>query len=418
MDNKLEQKLCFNIENIKQCGVFTDSNVVGKNVGEMMQALENVRVVDFSQWLPGQYCGMVLADFGAEVIKVEAPQGDPNRAFTPHLAPDMSSWNLALNRNKKGITVNLKIPEGREILQKLLTRADVFLEGFRPGYLAKIGLDYESIRAINPRLIYCSVTGFGQKGKYKDQPAHDLNIMGLSGMEQGIGTDHLAVNEAQISALAGSLNAVAAISMALFCREKSGKGQQIDISLFNSAVGMQIVSIASLLGCRITGDTPFGRRAHYYDVYQTKDGRYLSVGTIEPKFWKRFCEAADLPELKDRQYDFEYEREITEQVRSKVAGKTREEWLQLLENGQFCVTPVYSVEEALETDLMKASGMLETREEDLGPVTYVKSAVTLSESPGRIRFRAPYRGEHNQEILRELGYSAEEMEILKQKGAI
>lgn len=418
MDNKLEQKLCFNIENIKQCGVFTDSNVVGKDVGEMMQALENVKVVDFSQWLPGQYCGMVLADFGAEVIKVEAPQGDPNRAFAPHLAPDMSSWNLALNRNKKGITVNLKTPEGREILQKLLARADVFLEGFRPGYLAKIGLDYESIRAINPRLIYCSITGFGQKGKYKDQPAHDLNIMGLSGMELGIGTDHLAVNEAQISALAGSLNAVAAISMALFCREKSGKGQQIDISLFNSAVGMQIVSIASLLGCRITGDTPFGRRAHYYDVYQTKDRHYLSVGTIEPKFWQHFCEVAGLPELKDRQYDFEYEREITEQVRSKVAGKTREEWLQLLENGKFCVTPVYSVAEALETDLMKASGMLETREEDLGPVTYVKSAITLSESPGRIRFRAPYRGGHNQEILRELGYSADEMETLKQKGAI
>lgn len=384
----------------------------------MGQALEGVKVVDFSKWLPGQYCGMVLADFGAEVFKVEPPQGDPNRAFTPQRVPSMSSWNLALNRNKKGITVNLKTPEGIEVLQRLLRQADVFLEGFRPGYLAARGLDYETLRTTNPRLIYCSITGFGQKGKYRCQPAHDLNIMGLSGMERGIGNDDIAISEAQISALSGSLNALTAISMALFCRERTGQGQHIDISLYNSAIGMQIVTIANLLDCKITGDTPFGRRAHYYDVYPTKDGQYLSIGTIEPKFWRQFCETAGLPELKDRQYDFAHEKEITDIVRDKIAKKTRAEWLQLFDNGRVCVTPVYNTAEVLETEMLKASGMLETRNEDIGPVTYVTTAIALSGSPGRIRFRAPYVGEHNQEVLHTLGYNDTEIVNLKKRNAI
>ena len=156
-------------------------------------ALQGIKVVDFSQWLPGQYCGMVLADYGADVIKVEGVTGDPNRNFAPRLAPGMSSWNLALNRNKRGITVNLKTEEGKEILKRLLKEADVFLEGFRPGYLQSKGLGYEDVKQVNPRLIYCSITGFGQDSKYKQQPAHDLNIIGLSGMcshQRGTGFGH------------------------------------------------------------------------------------------------------------------------------------------------------------------------------------------------------------------------------------
>ncbi len=384
----------------------------------MEAALRGIRVIDFSQWLPGQYCGMVLADFGADVIKVEGVKGDPNRNFAPQLAPGMSSWNLALNRNKRGITVNLKTEEGKEILKKLLNKADVFLEGFRPGYLQSKGLGYEEVSKINPRLVYCSITGFGQESEFKQQPAHDLNIIGLSGMNFLNDSGNVAISEVQVSAIGGSLNAVAAISMALLARERTGKGQRIDVSLYNTALSMQIVSLASILGCRVTGDTPFGRRAHYYDVYKTKDGKYLSVGTIEPKFWQKFCDMIGLPELKERQYDFAHEEEIAQMISKKLQTKTRDEWVALAENGTFCVTPVYSPDEALENDMTKASGMLKTRQEDIGRIAYLNSAFTMSETPGNIRFRGPYAGEHNCEVLSELGYTDEDIAGFKANGII
>ena len=389
-----------------------------KKVFNMEAALQGIRVIDFSQWLPGQYCGMVLADFGADVIKVEGVKGDPNRNFAPQLAPGMSSWNLALNRNKRGITVNLKTEEGKEILKKLLKKADVFLEGFRPGYLQSKGLGYEDVAKINPRLVYCSITGFGQESEFKQQPAHDLNIIGLSGMNFLNDSGNVAISEVQVSAIGGSLNAVAAISMALLARERTGKGQRIDVSLYNTALSMQIVSLASILGCRVTGDTPFGRRAHYYDVYKTKDGKYLSVGAIEPKFWQKFCDMVGLPELKNRQYDFAHEEEIAQMISDILQTKTRDEWVALAENGTFCVTPVYSPDEALENDMTKASGMLKTRQEDIGRITYLNSAFKMSETPGSIRFRGPYVGEHNREVLSELGYTDEEIAGFKASGII
>ena len=381
-------------------------------------ALQGVRVIDFSQWLPGQYCGMVLADFGADVIKVEGPTGDPNRNFAPQLAPAMSSWNLALNRNKKGITVNIRTGQGQEILKKLLQQADVFIEGFRPGYLQAKGLGYEDISELNPRLIYCSITGFGQESKYKQQPAHDLNIIGLSGMNFLNDTGNVAISEVQVSAIGGSLNAVTAISMALLAREKTGKGQYIDISLYNTALSMQIVSLASILGCRATGDTPFGRRAHYYDVYKTKDGKYISVGAIEPKFWQTFCDMVESPELKNRQYDFAHEDEIAQIISDKLKTKTRDEWVVLANNGAFCVTPVYDPEEVLENDISKESGMLETRTESIGPVTYLRSAIKTSGTPGSVRFRAPYMGENNEEVLQGLGYTEKQIAAFKEAGVI
>ena len=384
----------------------------------MDSALQGIKVIDFSQWLPGQYCGMILADFGADVIKVEGVKGDPNRSFAPQLASGMSSWNLALNRNKRGITVNLKTEEGKDILKKLMMQADVFLEGFRPGFLQSKGLGYEAMHALNPRLVYCSITGFGQEGKYAKQPAHDLNIIGLSGMNFLNDSGNVAISEVQVSAIGGSLNAVAAVSMALLARERTGKGQYIDISLYNTALSMQIVSLASILGCRVTGDTPFGRRAHYYDVYRTKDGKYISVGTIEPKFWQKFCDLTGLPELKDRQYDFAHEEEIARIISDKLKTKTRDEWVALAENGTFCVTPVYSPDEVLDHDITAASGMLETRPEDIGPVTYLNAAIKLSDTPRRVRFRAPYAGEHNREVLGALGYTDEEISMFKAKGII
>lgn len=385
-----------------------------------MQALEGIKIIDFSKWLPGQYCGMVLGDFGADVIKVEDVKGDVTRGFTPAKEPGMSYWHLMLNRNKRGITVNLKTPAGREVLLRLLKEADVFLEGFRPGYLKMLGLDYESVSKINPRLIYCSITGFGPEGKYKHMPSHDLNVIGLAGVAAPEDGTDISVPSVQVAALGGSLNAINGILMALYARERTGKGQLVNVDLYSSAINAEITAISSVIGCRETGMPSFGRTAsHYYSVYKTKDGRYLSVGTIEPKFWQKMCRLIDLPELESRQFDFANSAEIKKKLAAAFAGKTQAEWLELIGKDEFCVTPIRTLQEALDSSLTtEQSQMLVTKKEDFGNYTYVKSAAKLSDTPGTIRKRAPYLGEHTQEVLESAGYTKEEIAAMHEKGEI
>lgn len=385
-----------------------------------MQALEGIKIIDFSKWLPGQYCGMVLGDFGADVIKVEDVKGDVTRGFTPAKEPGMSYWHLMLNRNKRGITVNLKTPAGREVLLRLLKEADVFLEGFRPGYLKMLGLDYESVSKINPRLIYCSITGFGPEGKYKHMPSHDINVIGLAGVAAPEDGTDISVPSVQVAALGGSLNAISGILMALYARERTGKGQLVNVDLYSSAINAEITAISSVIGCRETGMPSFGRTAsHYYSVYKTKDGRYLSIGTIEPKFWQKMCRLIDLPELESRQFDFANSAEIKEKLAAAFAGKTQAEWLELIGKDEFCVTPIRTLQEALDSSLTtEQSQMLVTKKEDFGNYTYVKSAAKLSDTPGTIRTRAPYLGEHTQEVLESAGYTKEEIAAMHEKGEI
>ena len=385
-----------------------------------MQALERIKIIDFSKWLPGQYCGMVLGDFGADVIKVEDVKGDVTRGFTPAKEPGMSYWHLMLNRNKRGITVNLKTPAGREVLLRLLKEADVFLEGFRPGYLKMLGLDYESVSKINPRLIYCSITGFGPEGKYKHMPSHDLNVIGLAGVAAPEDGTDISVPSVQVAALGGSLNAISGILMALYARERTGKGQLVNVDLYSSAINAEITAISSVIGCRETGMPSFGRTAsHYYSVYKTKDCRYLSIGTIEPKFWQKMCRLIDLPELESRQFDFAHSAEIKEKLAAAFAGKTQAEWLELIGKDEFCVTPIRTLQEALDSSLTtEQSQMLVTKKEDFGNYTYVKSAAKLSDTPGTIRKRAPYLGEHTQEVLESAGYTKEEIAAMHEKGEI
>lgn len=385
-----------------------------------MQALEGIKIIDFSKWLPGQYCGMVLGDFGADVIKVEDVKGDVTRGFTPAKEPGMSYWHLMLNRNKRGITVNLKTPAGREVLLRLLKEADIFLEGFRPGYLKMLGLDYESVSKINPRLIYCSITGFGPEGKYKHMPSHDLNVIGLAGVVAPEDGTDISVPSVQVAALGGSLNAISGILMALYARERTGKGQLVNVDLYSSAINAEITAISSVIGCRETGMPSFGRTAsHYYSVYKTKDGRYLSIGTIEPKFWQKMCRLIDLPELESRQFDFANSAEIKEKLAAAFAGKTQAEWLELIGKDEFCVTPIRTLQEALDSSLTtEQSQMLVTKKEDFGNYTYVKSAAKLSDTPGTIRKRAPYLGEHTQKVLESAGYTKEEIAAMHEKGEI
>lgn len=380
-----------------------------------MQVLEGIKVIDFSKWLPGQYCGMLLGDYGAEVIKVEDMSGDSTRRFFPEKEDGMSYWHLMLNRNKRGIALDIRKEEGQEILRKLLSEADVFLEGFRPGYLARYGLDYESIRKVNPRIVYCSITGFGQNCH---KPAHDLNVIGLAGLNSLDDVGGACVSEVQVSAIGSSLNALSGICMALLSRERTGVGQYLDVNLYATALSLQVTGISSVWGCEETGDKPFGRTAHYYNIYKCKDGRFLTVGTIEPKFWQRFCDLIECPELEKRQFDFAHKEEIEARIKEKLLSKTQAEWLELIGGAEFCVTPVLNVQEALETELTAQENMLMTEECDLGTIRYVGAPVKFSDGECSIRRRAPRLGEHSVEVLQELGYSAEEIAEMQGKGAV
>lgn len=380
-----------------------------------MQVLEGIKVIDFSKWLPGQYCGMLLGDYGAEVIKVEDLSGDSTRRFFPEKEDGMSYWHLMLNRNKRGIALDIRKEEGQEILRKLLSEADVFLEGFRPGYLARYGLDYESIRKINPRIVYCSITGFGQNCH---KPAHDLNVIGLAGLNSLDDVGGACVSEVQVSAIGSSLNALSGICMALLSRERTGVGQYLDVNLYATALSLQVTGISSVWGCEETGDKPFGRTAHYYNIYKCKDGRFLTVGTIEPKFWQRFCDLIECPELEKRQFDFAHKEEIEARIKEKLLSKTQAEWLELIGGAEFCVTPVLNVQEALETELTAQENMLMTEECDLGTIRYIGAPVKFSDGECSIRRRAPRLGEHSVEVLQELGYSAEEIAEMQGKGAV
>ena len=380
-----------------------------------MNLLEGIKVVDFSKWLPGQYCGMLLGDYGADVIKIEDLAGDATRKFWPEKAPGMSYWHMMLNRNKRGVALNIKKDGGRQALTRLLAEADVFLEGFRPGYLARYGLDYETIHKINPRLVYCSITGFGQNCH---KPAHDLNVIGLAGLNSLDDVGGACVSEVQVSAIGSGLNALSGIAMALLARERTGQGQHLDVNLYATALSMQVTGISSLWGCQETGDTPFGRTAHYYNIYQTKDKRFLTVGTIEPKFWQRFCDLIECPELEKRQFDFAHEAELKKLVASKIAAKTQKEWLELIGAAEFCVTPVCALDEALRSQLTAQENMLQEQECDLGKLRYVSGPVKFSDAGAVISRRAPYLGEHTQEVLAALGYSDEAISALSAEGAI
>lgn len=384
-----------------------------------MKALEGLKVIDFSKWLPGQYCGMVLADFGADVIKLESLDGDGTRRFFPQKEPGMSYWHLALNRNKKDLALDIKTADGQDILHKLLRTADVFIEGFRPGYLAKYGLDYESMAKENPRLVYCSLTGFGQESKYCHKPAHDINVVGLAGMTYlDAETGGATVSDIQFSAMGGAMSGVNGILLSLLAREKTGKGQHVDIGLFNAAISEEITIIGSLWGSQEQGVKPFGRIGHYYNIYPTKDGRYLSAGTIEPKFWEKMCNLIGRPDLIGRHLDFEHTPEIIAILNAEFKKKTLQEWLDLMGEEDFCLTPICSLPEALQSDLVEQSKMLTSREEDMGTVRYVQSPIKLSDTPAAIEARAPKLGEHTMKILRSLGYMKEDIKKLREEQVV
>ena len=368
-------------------------------------ALSGVTVIDLSRLLPGPYCSMILADHGARVIAVESRQFLADGLFIP-----------TINRNKEHISLNLKTQEGQQIFFKLVERADVVLEGFRPGVVERLGVDYESVRRVNPQIIYCAITGYGQNGPFRDRVGHDVNYLSFAGVLNLIGEAGRAplIPGIQIADIAGGgTNAALGILLALFNREKTGQGQYIDISMTDGMVAFLPMALhfQQLAGeAPERGDFMLSHRYACYNTYETADGRYLSIGAVENRFWKRLCDHLGVEEYVDLQYDERRREEILDFMRSTFKRKTLDEWDAELGHLEICWGKVQTLSEVLDDPLFREREMileLQGKSGETQPAIGVP--VKLSATPGSIRSQAVDFGESTASILKELGYSESEI---------
>jgi crotonobetainyl-CoA:carnitine CoA-transferase CaiB-like acyl-CoA transferase len=340
-----------------------------------LRPLDGITILDLTRLLPGAAATMLLANFGAEVIKIEEPGGDYARSMPP-LVDGEGAVFRATNRGKKSITLDLKSADGKAAFEHLAAQADVLIEGFRPGVMKRLGLDYEALRALNERLIYVSLTGCGQTGPYAAMAGHDINYIALGGLLDITG----AIPGAQIADLAGgSLQAVIGILLALAARQKTGRGQFVDVSMLDGVTWLMALPLAVFAA---TGEIPApgatmltGRYACYH-TYRAADGRWLAVGALEPKFWVALCGKVGCPEfIADQFAEGERQSAIIERLREIFGAKPAAEWLELFQGVDVCVTLVRNVAEVAA---------------EIGSAIIPK----LSDTPGRIGHPPPRISEH------------------------
>ena len=374
-----------------------------------MLALEGIRVLDLSRLLPGPYCTMLLADFGAEVIKIEEPKlGDYSRTFPPFLK-DFGYWHLQLNRNKKSVTLDLKSELGRQKFLELVRTADVVVESYRPGVLKKLGVDYEVASKINPKIIYCSLSGYGSKGPLAKQADHDIGYVSLAGITamSGEGTGDKVGKPAIPGVLMADMNAALSAGMAIMIAlrhsERTGEGQEIDISLYNVAMTLMPGAASLYFGSGFVAQRGnnwlTGANANY-NIYATKDGRYVSVGCLEKKFWTNLCHALERADMIDLVDDAKNQPYLEQQLAQEFAKRTMAEWEAYLAGKDTCVTPVLDFAEAVAAEQTQANEMVLTvQDEELGAYQQLGFAMKLSKTPASLRKRAPRLGEDNEEYL-------------------
>lgn len=389
-------------------------------------ALAGVRVLDLTRLLPGAFCSQLLADMGAEVIKIEDPRGgDYNRGWEPKAKEESGSF-LLLNRNKKSVTLNLKSPEGHEAFRRLAATADILLEGFRPGVMDRLGLGYEALKAANPRLIYCSISGFGQDGPLRLAPGHDINYLGIAGALQLFGKagDGPMVPGLSIADVGGgSLMASTGILAALYARSTTGEGQHIDISMTDGAVAWLALHGADRLFGGIEprgGERPWIGQAPCYNIYRCADGRYVALGALEPHFWERFCDLVDLPcDLRAHYPEGEEAERQRTALQELFLTRSRDEWAAAGEAADIPLTAVNDMAEAfVHPQLVHREMLLEVEHPVEGTVPQLGFPIKLSATPCEIRMPPPRLGEHNEEVLSQARYSAAEIAAMRASGAI
>jgi formyl-CoA transferase len=395
-----------------------------------MLPLEKMRVLDLTQVMAGPFCCQLLADMGAEVTKVEPPgTGDQARqAMGFKLKGDDTAAFLAVNRNKSSVTLNLKEDEAREVFYKLVRDADALVENFRPGVTKKLGIDYETLKEINPRLIYASISGFGQTGPYAMRAGYDLIAQGMSGVMSVTGEPGgpPAKCGIPIGDLSAGLFCAFGVLTAYIAREETGEGQYVDTSLFEGALALSIWETAELWS---TGriPQPFGsahRLTAPYQALETGDG-YINVGANNQRLWSRLCNALGREELiEDERFATNPDRmenraELVEELERSTREKSTDEWIEILFEAGFPAGPIYNYEQVFEDPHTLAREMMVEMDHPVeGKVKGLGIPVKLSETPGRIRRAAPLLGEQTEETLARLGYSEEEIADLRERNVI
>jgi crotonobetainyl-CoA:carnitine CoA-transferase CaiB-like acyl-CoA transferase len=377
-------------------------------------SLSGITVIDLSRLLPGPYCSMILADHGARVIAVEDKRFLADGLF----------FNL-INRNKEHMSLNLKTDQGREIFSRLLEKADVLMEGFRPGVVDRLGVDYKTVSRVNPKIIYCAITGYGQNGPFRDRVGHDVNYLSYAGVLDLIGEKDRppSIPGVQIADIAGGgMNAAIGILLALFARQQTGKGQYIDVSMTDGMVGFLP---AALFFRQLTGQEPrradglLSHRYACYNTYETAEGRYLSIGAVENRFWMQLCDTLEVPEYGPLQYDDQRREEILQYMRATFKQKTLDEWDAILADLDICWGKIQSPREVLEDPLFRQREMVvEIEGKDGQKSSTLGVAVKLSDTPGAIRTAPVNFGESTTAVLQELGYSQEEIKNFEDNDVI
>ena len=393
-----------------------------------MTALDGLRVLDQTQVMAGPFCAMLLGDMGADVVKIEPPGGESMRGGELEQAPGVSASFLAVNRNKRGIVLDLKRPEGVAILKKLAATADVLVENYRPGVAARLGVDYATLAALNPRLVYCSISGFGQTGPYAGRGGFDLIAQGMSGIMSATGTEGGPPVKVgvPITDLGAGLFGLMGILAALRARRVTGRGQLVDTSLFEAGLALSAWEATEYW---YTGENPrplgtAHRLNAPYQAFRASDG-WFTVGAANERLWPRFAGLLGLEHLVgDPRFARPAPRlanraALEELVEAVTAGKPRGHWLALCEEAGIPAGPIYSVPEALADPHALARGMVQELEHpQAGRVKALGNPVKLSRSPATLRKAAPCLGEDTDAVLREAGYTPGEIAALRAAGVV
>jgi crotonobetainyl-CoA:carnitine CoA-transferase CaiB-like acyl-CoA transferase len=370
--------------------------------------LEGVRILDLARLGPGPHSSLILADFGADVIKLEPP----SRGGAELVVPDV------IRRNTRSIRLNLKKPEGRQVLDRLVANVDVVVEGFRPGVATRLGLDYDTLSKIKGDIICVSLSGFGQEGPYSRVVAHDLNYQSLAGIPHMTG-DRDGPPQIPGNAIAddaGGISAALAIMIALFHRERTGEGQYVDLAMVDTLLNMMLLQLNDVVETGRSprrGQTALSGESAYYNIYACRDGKYLSVGAFEPWFWGKLCNRLGVPEYADQQHvkpgSPEAEAQIAK-LREVFRTRDRDEWTRLLMFEDTCVTPVLSLDEVMaDRNHRERGAILPGSALGEGFVDQVGVLFRMSKTPGSIRRAAPSVGQDTRDVLTEIGYDVSEV---------
>ena len=382
--------------------------------------LTGLRVLDLTRLLPGPLASLHLADLGADVIKIEDTGAGDYARDAKSVYGDVNYFQL-INRNKRSLRLDLKQAAGVDVFMRLAADADVIIESFRPGVVDKLGVGYEAVSSINPKIVYCAITGYGQDGPYRERAGHDLNYLGYSGLLDQIGTQGgaPAMPNFQIGdLLGGSLTALVGILAAIVDARASGHGRYVDVSMTDAVFAHTLFPLLAVLGLGHAlprGEDLLSGGLPCYGVYPTSDGRHFAVGALEPKFWQLLCETIGRPDLKPCAYLTGSEGlRIRRELEAVFVQRSFAEWTVVFDDVDCCVTPVLRFEESLANEQLKARGMVV----EIDGVKQFTPPYKISEMPFEVRMPAPAAGEHSDGILRDAGFSADEIASLRSRKAI